>query len=1736
MSEPLGEVMIRLGLDNSKFGSELDRSKRMVKYATSEMKANFSVMTAGGARVQALANKQRDLTNVIQAQSKVVNSLNTAYKNSFDENGKATRSTAGLATQLENAKSKLGGYQSQLQAVARESAKARVETTGITGEMNKIGKASSAAGTKLSSIGGKMTTRVTMPIVAGLTAATKSAIDFDSQIAQIGPLLTNGGRVTKKYQQQLDQMGESSKRWASQYGISTSVINDGMSELVKRGFTANQVIGSMPSVLDATMASGEDMGTVMQATASILEQFGLKSNNTSTQLKNTQRVTDSLTYAANATAAGFGDMSDAMSYVGPVAKSLNLSVEDTAAAIGVLSNQGIEGQKAGTNLRGILTSLVRITPNAAKELQKMGISSKQAGKDASDLPQLIDDITKGTKGWSAADKAKSMATIFGKQNQAAMNALIEAGSGSLRKLTKETENATGATKKVAEQMSQTKANQIKRTVENIKQMGITIGEQLLPLLPPLLKDINGMVSAFGRLDKGTQENIVRWLALAAAMGPVMKIGGQGLKIFGGLNTGIVGLISKLEQFKAGQAGVAAATKASAEAAGAMGTSVSEVGVSTKLFTALLSPAGLAIAGVSAALLLGKANWDIWGHAAYDSGERSRKWGSDVGKYADGALEKIKNASTGASEALAGFGRDGAQSAKDVTKEFSKMYKTIAGENEKQKSDMTKLYDSLPDSAKAAYKKTMDIQSKAADDRTAQAKTLNQKVKAITEESVKSGTKMTNDQKAVLTGYISSLQKISVDSLDVSAKQRKQIMQALKGDYAGMNDNDLAAMAGHFEIMNQKSAKLLKSSLADVREQYEKGNITKKAYLATSSALDSDYMAKQGQTIDARIKAERAAGMSEKAIWISMSRETGLSVNKLQSLYTKWQDSVTKSTSIASAAGNKAADDWNSIVLDPKTGKLKTNAQDEVTKAAKSEKTWKKLKYDLKHANLSTNAKQMITNAAIESGRWSKLSWKEKKAFIKTNTAEVAVKSLESAGAWDKLSFAQKEAVVNSNSKKAVAQAIIDAGQWSSLQWEEQKAMVTTNLGKTISESLQMNGVWNNLTFDQQKAIITSNSQDEVKDAVLASGQWNTLPWNEQMAVVKSNSAETAAQALKDEKQWNELNFAQQLAILTSNSKQETAQAVFDSGKWNELSWDQQDALVATNAGKTIMDALSANGTWANLSFEQQRAIVSSNSKEEIAQAVFDSGQWNTLDFKQQEAIVKNKASKELMNALNDAGTWNKLDVKTQQAVVQSKGMPELADSIVKMGNWNELPVDMKKLLVNDDQSKQKLIDAGIDITKFDTKMPLPKKLTADSAQMDKVLTDSGLKVDVINGKKVNPKNLNANNEDFISKVTQSNDLMAGYNSMDPKLKTLLAEDGDVVKKLNTSKSTLAAYNSLPPDLKQLIADTYGFDTKMDKSTGKLVFFDKNNPKGKTLTADDSDVSAKLADAGLKINQYKGNNPASKGLKGHDAGLNGALSIGGFNLENFKKNNPPSKGLKGHDAGLAGTLGTGKSLIGAYNSKNPNTKHMKARDEASGPASAASNAVDIFGRKKNHTVKLTTIIETISKNVKQKLGFAKGTNDFDGRSMAMVNDQKGSNFIELMQYPDNSFGFYRGRNVLLPDLPKHTKIFPAGLSAKMMPALKHYANGNEIPGNAEIVDLTQRLNSDSNRTVVVNGGGADVAKSNAKLDTLIGLMTALLEKDTDVYIDKQKVGRLVEPTVTRKQKQDEVTARRGLGYR
>jgi len=979
----------------------------------------------------------------------------------------------------------------------------------------------------MSGMGDKMTRGVTAPIAAGLAFATKSAIDFNSQIDSMGPLLTNGGAITAKYRAQLDQLGDSSKKWSKQYGISTSEINNGMSELIKRGFTTNQVIGSMPSILDATKASGEDMGTVMQATASIVEQFGLKTSSTTGTMKNTQRVTDSLTYAANATAAGFGDMSEAMSYVGPVASSLGLSVEQTAAAVGELSNQGIEGQKAGTNLRGILTSLVKPTKQNTAAFTKMGISTKELAHDSHDLPQLIDDITKGTKGWSNAERGKALAQAFGRENQAAANALVKAGSSSLRQLTKDTEGAGGATKKVADELNDTKANQIKRFQASLQVLGITIGEKLLPTFTPLIKKATEMVNAFSNMDDSTQQTILKLGLLAAAAGPVLSVGGRLITGMGRLGTGTVQTISWFAQLRAkSQAGKQGLDMMSTGAKGAsdalskvngtasnvngsvntaktgfslFGKSMTVAAGESGVLGTSLSVAGASAIGIGVAVLAGAAYWELYGKKAHESAARTREWGSDVGEQAGSALTKFKSFSDGAGRSLTDFESASHTSTKSVSKDFGEMYKEMQKDSDDTIKQMKKDMEGLPDSVQNDLKK--DVKQRQNHDKQvlASAKETYTNAETILKSHNGKMSSLNDTERTALLNYQRKMNTDEVSLLKIGSSAKKNVIAALNGDINNMTEDQRNTTINQLTSSMQKENKLYNDQHTKIKSMYDKGEISAKQYGQAMKDLQLTHKSTTDGMAAAILKLDKANGTSKAQITQDLLN-VGYTYKQAAAIVKAQNENMSKSTSLVVAETGQmskktkaAADSWNNLVFDPKTGKVKSNAQEEVNKAAKSKDQWNSMLLLAKEGKMSSNAAAMVGVAAVQTKRWDGLTLKEKQAMIKSKGGDDLAKLLQNGKQWGKLTMAEKKAIITAKGGSDLLLAVSNSKTWNKLTLKEQKAVLRDNASQAMKKANVSVQQWNKLTPANKKLMATSNSDVAVAKGVKNMSQWNNLP-------------------------------------------------------------------------------------------------------------------------------------------------------------------------------------------------------------------------------------------------------------------------------------------------------------------------------------------------------------------------------------------------------------------------------------------------------------------------------------------------------------------------------------------------------------------------------------------------------------------------------------------------------------------
>lgn len=1103
---PLGNMVIKLGLDSSAFSDSLTGATRATKTAVKEMQAGFKVADAGGNKLTTLAAKQEGLTKVIQAQKNELKYLGDAYKKTLDEQGNATSKTAKAAQKYNEAQAKLASYEAQLKTTTAQMARMRVETEGLTGWLNKKGDQWIESGKKITKfgdgvqkVGSTMTKALTVPLATGFTLATKKAADFQTQIGEIGPLLTNGGAITEKYRQQLDQMSDSSKKWAKQYGVSTNEINNGLAEIVRKGYDANQTMGVMPSILDATKASSEGFNDVMNVTTEVISQFGLKGKTYNETLTNAARVTDSLTYVANATSAGFTDLGLAMGYVGPVANSLGMDVELTASAIGLLSDAGLGGEKAGTALRGALTRLLKPSKQNLEGFNKLGVSVKDFKNGTLTLPDILDKIKTNTSGWTDAQRTAAIALAFGTESQSAMNVLVNQGGDALRGLTKDTKNASGATKDIAKSMNNLPANKVARFKESLNVLAITVGEKLLPVVTPWIEKATDMVNKFSELDDATQQNIVKWGALAMAAGPAIKIIGSGISIFGKAKTG-VGLLSKgLVELAAKAAekkalsGLATTVSgvgtAATTAAGVGGGATGVAGLVSGL-TAVAGPAAIAVGAIAAVGLAAYA-----GKKAYDEHQLAgARWGTKVTKEQDKVIKKAyelnEKASTYVNEYADGIASS-AEKAKKANQEIvNSIQKVLDKEIERKKKAAEKITDEDEKKKAENYIKWQETVNKA---EVQQAQKKVDAINQILTNASKNNRNLSNEERQFIANNYKLLSQDQLKAAGFSKKQRLAIETAYQADMSKLNYKDLS-----------KRQEILQTALKDEKSAYEKQVESLKtiyaknpqALKASMDKLNKEYKQSTDTLVTGLAKVFQAQGkdisqLSE--VW----KAYGYTTDEVLSLVNTSVKASSNNLDLLAKGTSEADMAWNALALDPKTGEVKTNMAETLVDMAKTDEGWQQLKFMLKNADIESNAKEEVAVAMGLAGKWNLMYMSDKLLTVNGDEAKVALyDTIDELKAWNEYEADRK--ILGADNADVIWKLIDSEDKlnvWNTIPASDKKLLAdnTDFLSKLLNSEEALNQ-WNSLP-DSQKKMLADNSDllSKIFTSTETFNAWGKLP-------------------------------------------------------------------------------------------------------------------------------------------------------------------------------------------------------------------------------------------------------------------------------------------------------------------------------------------------------------------------------------------------------------------------------------------------------------------------------------------------------------------------------------------------------------------------------------------------------------------------------------------------------------------
>lgn len=510
---------------------------------------------------------------------------------------------------------------------------------------NNTNSTMSAVGKITTSAGKAMTKAITVPIIGVGIAAAKVGGDFESQMSRVKAISGATGSAFDELRQQAIDLG-------AKTAFSAKESAAGMENLASAGFDANEIMEAMPGLLDLAAVSGGDVALASENAATALRGFNLDASQSG-------HVANVFAKAAADTNAEVGDMGEAMKYVAPVANTMGLSLEEVAAAIGIMSDAGVKGSQAGTTLRGALSRLAKPTKPMIEKMQELGVSFYDASGKMIPLKDQISVLKKSFTGLTDEQKNNALVTLYGQESLSGMVALVDKGPDALGKLTSSLENSDGAADKMARTMQDNMNSSLEQMMGALESAAIVIQKVMAPAVRKIADAVSGMVNMFVSAPEPVQKMIIVIGLIVAAIGPLLVIFGQAVVTIQRVKVGFMAL----------QAGLAL--------------------METSLAAVILPVLGI-VAAIAAVIVIGVLvykNWDkivAFGKKAWANITKfvsnaakaiKEKWG-DVTKWFSDTWNNIKNGAKGIWDGTVQGAKDAVESVKNTWESIKEWFSNL----------------------------------------------------------------------------------------------------------------------------------------------------------------------------------------------------------------------------------------------------------------------------------------------------------------------------------------------------------------------------------------------------------------------------------------------------------------------------------------------------------------------------------------------------------------------------------------------------------------------------------------------------------------------------------------------------------------------------------------------------------------------------------------------------------------------------------------------------------------------------------------------------------------------------------------------------------------------------------------------------------------------------------------------------------------------------------------------------
>ncbi|MDY7542598.1 MULTISPECIES: phage tail tape measure protein [unclassified Cryobacterium] len=467
----------------------LDKTSKSAKDAKAPLDGAAKSTKDVGTESETAAKKVTPLGTEIDKTGKA----STAAKAPLDDTGKATKQ---LGDENTAAAPKVKQTAAELEALKVKSEQAR----------DKVATAAVGIGAAVAAM--------------SILAVSKYA-EFDRAMSEVGAASMASAEDQKKLSAAALEAGA-----ASIYSATESA--NAETELSKAGLSTADILGGALTGSLALAAAGQlGVARAAEIAATTLTVFKLSGDKAG-------HVADLLAAGAGKAQGSVEDLALGLDYVGVTFARLNIPLEDTVGTLALLASNGLLGEKAGTGLRSVISSLTAPVAKGAEAMAQYGINVWDAQGKFIGMAGVAEQLKKGLGGLDESTRSAALGAIFGAEAASAAGILYDAGADGVKKWTNEV-NDQGYAAEQAWKATDNLSGDIERLGGSMDTALIKTGGAANGSLRDMVQILSNLIDWYSGLDGGMQSTVL-WLGVGTAA--VLLLGGT-----------FMGAVPKIAEFK-----------------------------------------------------------------------------------------------------------------------------------------------------------------------------------------------------------------------------------------------------------------------------------------------------------------------------------------------------------------------------------------------------------------------------------------------------------------------------------------------------------------------------------------------------------------------------------------------------------------------------------------------------------------------------------------------------------------------------------------------------------------------------------------------------------------------------------------------------------------------------------------------------------------------------------------------------------------------------------------------------------------------------------------------------------------------------------------------------------------------------------------------------------------------------------------------------------------------------------